>query len=223
MKNSVVDFTIHSEVIGDKNNLLGHDDVVPIVCRISMSSQILITGATGFIGRQLTRDLVARGDRVRILAREPAQGPGSLRRSRGDQRRRRGRSGARWRRPAGASGRSITSPESTGLACAIGASFGGPMWKARKISCAARRRRARQSRPSQFGRCAGKTGEAVRASSGGKRFSIAGAPLVRLQSFEVARGKRSAGLGAAGLAGDDRQHDLSDRRRRRSAHARPGG
>jgi dihydroflavonol-4-reductase len=34
-----------------------------------MSSQILITGATGFIGRQLTRDLVARGARVRILAR----------------------------------------------------------------------------------------------------------------------------------------------------------
>ena len=34
-----------------------------------MSSQILITGATGFIGRQLTRDLVARGDCVRILAR----------------------------------------------------------------------------------------------------------------------------------------------------------
>src|SRR5476651_1090920 len=34
-----------------------------------MSSQILITGATGFIGRRLTRDLVARGCRVRILAR----------------------------------------------------------------------------------------------------------------------------------------------------------
>jgi dihydroflavonol-4-reductase len=34
-----------------------------------MSSQILITGATGFIGRRLTRDLVARGDRVRVLAR----------------------------------------------------------------------------------------------------------------------------------------------------------
>src|SRR5271163_1985252 len=34
-----------------------------------MSSQILITGATGFIGRQLTRDLVARGCCVRILAR----------------------------------------------------------------------------------------------------------------------------------------------------------
>ncbi len=34
-----------------------------------MSSQILITGATGFIGRQLTRDLVARGRSVRVLAR----------------------------------------------------------------------------------------------------------------------------------------------------------
>ncbi|HEV3271107.1 MAG TPA: NAD-dependent epimerase/dehydratase family protein [Candidatus Methylacidiphilales bacterium] len=34
-----------------------------------MPSQILITGATGFIGRRLTRDLVARGDRVRVLAR----------------------------------------------------------------------------------------------------------------------------------------------------------
>ena len=34
-----------------------------------MSSQILITGATGFIGRQLTHDLVARGCSVRILAR----------------------------------------------------------------------------------------------------------------------------------------------------------
>jgi len=34
-----------------------------------MPSQVLITGATGFIGRQLTRDLVALGHRVRILAR----------------------------------------------------------------------------------------------------------------------------------------------------------
>jgi dihydroflavonol-4-reductase len=34
-----------------------------------MSSQILITGATGFIGRQLTRDLLRSGLEVRILAR----------------------------------------------------------------------------------------------------------------------------------------------------------
>jgi dihydroflavonol-4-reductase len=34
-----------------------------------MASQILITGATGFIGRRLTRDLIERGDTVRILAR----------------------------------------------------------------------------------------------------------------------------------------------------------
>src|SRR5271154_1722505 len=34
-----------------------------------MPSQTLITGATGFIGRRLTGDLVARGERVRVLAR----------------------------------------------------------------------------------------------------------------------------------------------------------
>jgi dihydroflavonol-4-reductase len=35
-----------------------------------MSPQILVTGATGFIGRQLTRDLVAQGGAVRVLARD---------------------------------------------------------------------------------------------------------------------------------------------------------
>ncbi|MCE0499463.1 MAG: NAD-dependent epimerase/dehydratase family protein [Methylacidiphilales bacterium] len=35
-----------------------------------MSARILVTGATGFIGRQLTRDLVVRGNNVRILARD---------------------------------------------------------------------------------------------------------------------------------------------------------
>jgi dihydroflavonol-4-reductase len=34
-----------------------------------MSSQVLITGATGFIGRQLTRNLVLAGHHVRVLAR----------------------------------------------------------------------------------------------------------------------------------------------------------
>lgn len=38
-----------------------------------MPLQILITGATGFIGRQLARDLVARGEPVRILARDRAK------------------------------------------------------------------------------------------------------------------------------------------------------
>jgi len=36
-----------------------------------MPSQILVTGATGFIGRQLTSDLLSRGCKVRILARNP--------------------------------------------------------------------------------------------------------------------------------------------------------
>jgi dihydroflavonol-4-reductase len=35
-----------------------------------MSPQILITGATGFIGRQLTSDLMSRGASVRVLARD---------------------------------------------------------------------------------------------------------------------------------------------------------
>jgi dihydroflavonol-4-reductase len=38
-----------------------------------MAPQILITGATGFIGRQLARDLAARGEPVRILARDRAK------------------------------------------------------------------------------------------------------------------------------------------------------
>ena len=38
-----------------------------------MPSQTLITGATGFIGRQLTRDLLAKGQSVRVLARNPAK------------------------------------------------------------------------------------------------------------------------------------------------------
>jgi dihydroflavonol-4-reductase len=36
-----------------------------------MASQILITGATGFIGRQLTLDLASAGHAVRVLARSP--------------------------------------------------------------------------------------------------------------------------------------------------------
>ncbi len=39
----------------------------------SMGSQILITGATGFIGRRLTRYLLMRGECVRVLARNPAK------------------------------------------------------------------------------------------------------------------------------------------------------
>lgn len=38
-----------------------------------MPPQILITGATGFIGRALTRSLLARGDSVRVLARSRAK------------------------------------------------------------------------------------------------------------------------------------------------------
>jgi dihydroflavonol-4-reductase len=38
-----------------------------------MTPQILITGATGFIGRRLTQDLLAGGASVRILARNPGK------------------------------------------------------------------------------------------------------------------------------------------------------
>ena len=38
-----------------------------------MPAQILITGSTGFIGRQLTRDLLAQGCKVRVLARSRAK------------------------------------------------------------------------------------------------------------------------------------------------------
>jgi dihydroflavonol-4-reductase len=38
-----------------------------------MTSQILITGATGFIGRALTRHLLAKGEPVRVLARNRAK------------------------------------------------------------------------------------------------------------------------------------------------------
>jgi dihydroflavonol-4-reductase len=41
-----------------------------------MGSQILITGATGFIGRHLTRDLVEKGARVRVLARNRRKAQG---------------------------------------------------------------------------------------------------------------------------------------------------
>jgi dihydroflavonol-4-reductase len=40
-----------------------------IKCLLFMPPQTLITGATGFIGRALTRSLLARGDSVRVLAR----------------------------------------------------------------------------------------------------------------------------------------------------------
>ena len=32
--------------------------------------RVFVTGATGFIGRQLTRDLIQRGEHIRVLARD---------------------------------------------------------------------------------------------------------------------------------------------------------
>jgi dihydroflavonol-4-reductase len=44
-----------------------------IKCLLFMPPQTLITGATGFIGRALTRSLLARGEPVRVLARSRAK------------------------------------------------------------------------------------------------------------------------------------------------------
>jgi dihydroflavonol-4-reductase len=44
-----------------------------IKCLLFMAPQSFITGATGFIGRTLTRSLLARGEGVRILARSAAK------------------------------------------------------------------------------------------------------------------------------------------------------
>jgi dihydroflavonol-4-reductase len=44
-----------------------------IKCLLFMPPQILITGATGFIGRALTRNLLAHGESVRVLARSRAK------------------------------------------------------------------------------------------------------------------------------------------------------
>lgn len=38
-----------------------------------MTSKVLVTGATGFIGQALTRKLLERGDDVRVLVRDPAK------------------------------------------------------------------------------------------------------------------------------------------------------
>jgi dTDP-6-deoxy-L-talose 4-dehydrogenase (NAD+) len=34
---------------------------------------IVLTGVTGFVGRQILRDLIARGERVRVLVRDRAR------------------------------------------------------------------------------------------------------------------------------------------------------
>ena len=70
MEDGLVNFRGHAEVVRDEYNLLGHMHEKPLWCPSFMGSQILITGATGFIGRQLTRDLVKKGAKVRILARD---------------------------------------------------------------------------------------------------------------------------------------------------------
>ena|SRR5690606_5175931 len=38
-----------------------------------LTDKVLVTGATGFIGRALTRKLLDRGERVRVLVRDPAK------------------------------------------------------------------------------------------------------------------------------------------------------
>jgi dihydroflavonol-4-reductase len=70
MENSGVGFLAYAQVVRNENNLLGHMHEKSLWCLSFMGPQILITGATGFIGRHLTRDLVRSGAKVRVLARD---------------------------------------------------------------------------------------------------------------------------------------------------------
>src|SRR5690242_21859445 len=58
-------------------SLTGSRDVIGSASEETMTATILVTGATGTVGSELIKQLLARGERIRAGMRHPVPGDGS--------------------------------------------------------------------------------------------------------------------------------------------------